>query len=169
MEFLVILVGIVFLVAALAILGSRTESAKSGEQPAPAADPRQNFKPVVLAGPAWCEFEIVGESFRQEALRSIAGDGGEEGVSHHCRARLVHEYGNPHDANAVRVEIDGLHVGYLPGPSAIDFRSQMRAIGCEGRDAVCAAYINGGWVERKKRRHYGVKLGLHWPVREQVA
>jgi len=159
-----VVLGLFFALIGLASLAN-TNDALVEARP---ADPRAAIKAVALDGPNWCDFEVAGESYYQAALRSVAGEGGEDGVSHHCRARLVHEYGNPHDANAIRVEIEGLHVGYLPAHRAGQFRKQMQAMGHEGRDATCAAFINGGWSDRSSQGHYGVKLGLHWPVRERT-
>jgi len=54
---------------------------------------------------------VAGESHYQDALRAISGQGE---IRHDTEARLIPEPDNPHDANAVRVEIDGAKVGYLP-------------------------------------------------------
>ena len=54
---------------------------------------------------------VAGESHYQEALRSIAGTGD---VRHEAEAHLIPEPENEYDPNAVRVEIDGHKVGYLP-------------------------------------------------------
>lgn len=79
--------------------------------------------------------EIVGESNYQPALRKIAGKGE---VRHECIARIYLEDDNPHDDKAVRIDIDGQTVGYLP-------RAAARAYRKKGADrATCGALIVGG-------------------------
>jgi hypothetical protein len=62
---------------------------------------------------------VAGESHYQDALRAIAGASDEPQVRHATEAALVPEPDNPHDPNAVRVEIDGRYVGYLPRAEAL--------------------------------------------------
>lgn len=53
------------------------------------------------------------------------------------------EPSNPHDANAVRVEIDGRLVGYLPRAAAVAYGPVVRAPAERGRTAVCGAMVAG--------------------------
>ncbi|HEX5910612.1 MAG TPA: HIRAN domain-containing protein [Thermoleophilaceae bacterium] len=78
---------------------------------------------------------VAGESHYQEALRAIAGDGD---VRHDTEAHLIPEPENEYDPNAVRVEIDGRKVGYLPrdlapawGPRLAELATRRRVGGCE--------------------------------------
>ena len=59
--------------------------------------------------PAAKVISVAGVSFRREAIEKIATS----------TANLVPEPDNKHDPNAVRVEVGGLHVGYVPRGSSI--------------------------------------------------
>lgn len=61
------------------------------------------------------EIEVVGESFRAEAIRQAVADM-TPGMP--CVAELVPEPQNPHDPNAVAVCLQGVHAGYLPRQNA---------------------------------------------------
>jgi hypothetical protein len=50
---------------------------------------------------------------------------------------------NPYDANAVMVQVDGLHVGYLSRGDAIDYGPAVRLLMEERRVIVCDARIAG--------------------------
>jgi len=85
---------------------------------------------------------VAGESHYQDALHAIAGDGDGE-VRFEATAALVPEPSNPHDPNAVRVEIDGRLVGYLPRAAAVAYGPVVRAPMERGRTAVCDAMVAG--------------------------
>src|SRR5690606_12065765 len=93
----------------------------------PKTPPRE--RPVVglvaLAGDGEYGFEVVGESHRQDALSAICGGPCEEGHELYCTATLRPEPTNPHDRNAVAVDIDGRHVAYLSRSDAVDFLSEV--------------------------------------------
>lgn len=131
-----------------------------------------NAKPKVtgvrLAGTGLFDFEIVGEARRQRELESITGGRTEDGCEHVCVATLWREPTNPADKNAVRIEIDKSHVGYLRRENAADYCQRMRALGY-GDEIVgaCAALIVGGWDRGDgDRGNFGVKLDLKWPIEE---
>lgn len=109
--------------------------------------------------------DVVGESSYQKHLAKLKGD-----YEHDLKvtAVLVPEPSNPHDPNAVRIDIAGKPVGYLP-----------RELACEctlKTPAQCSAKIVGGFLfdneeareEGRDRAHYGVKLNLAWPPRLKV-
>jgi hypothetical protein len=56
---------------------------------------------------------VVGESFKQDALRRLTGHARENGYLIPVDADLVREPENEYDTNAVRVEVNGELVGYL--------------------------------------------------------
>lgn len=108
--------------------------------------------------------EVVGESRYQAALEEIAGGRSAHSANVRRRALLVREPHNPHDPNAVRVEIDGHLVGYLSRTDARAFCKQSSV----APDVVVTtdALIVGGWDNGGgDRGFFGVKLDL--PVKEQ--
>lgn len=87
--------------------------------------------------------EVVGESNYQPALLAAAGGKTPDGAAktEHI-AVLVPEPFNPYDKNAVRVEIRGRLVGYVPKAKARELTAMIR----EARAPVgCRARITGGW------------------------
>ncbi len=99
--------------------------------------------PQVLTwkGPGAFQEEIVGESHYQPALKRLAG--GEKRQP--ATARLICESNNPHDANAVRVEIFGQTVGHLPRDEAPAYRRRLAALQQSGAIVECDAVIVTGW------------------------
>ncbi len=114
-----------------------------------------------LGGTGRYEFDIVGESKYQDALERICGGRTEDGANDLVDATLYQEDSNPHDSQAVRVDIEGLTVGYLSRDDAHAYRKQLDALGQGPLVAVCKAKIVGGWQRGKSDRgHFGVKLDL---------
>ena len=83
-------------------------------------------------------------------------------------ATLIPEDDNEYDANAVRVELGGRLVGYLPRELAQEYRSAVGTT--SGR---CGAKIVGGYLlddderedEGRERAYFGVWLNIAWPPR----
>jgi hypothetical protein len=74
------------------------------------------------------DLEVVGESFHQDNLWDLADtQPGPEHVRTDICAVLVAEEGNPYDANAVGVWIDGLKVGHLSREDAQRYRPGLLA------------------------------------------
>jgi hypothetical protein len=69
---------------------------------------------------------------------------------------LVVESSNPYDRNAVRVDINGLQVGYLPRDDAKAFRERLAREHLTATSYPCEAMIVGGW----EGGHFGVRLAL---------
>lgn len=86
---------------------------------------------------------MVGESHYQDALRAACGSDGREEVRRECVAALVPEPDNPHDPNAVMVQIDGRLVGYLARADAVAYGPLVRGIAARGRTAVAEAVVAG--------------------------
>jgi hypothetical protein len=84
---------------------------------------------------------VAGESHYQEALRAIAGSGE---VRLAVESQLVPEPDNPHDPNAVRVEIEGAKVGYLPRALAAAWSARLAELAARRRVGACEATIVGG-------------------------
>jgi hypothetical protein len=77
---------------------------------------------VVLSGED--DLEVVGESFHQDALRSIVPTGGER-VRMPVKASLVAERHNPTDPNAIAVWVQGSPVGHLSREDAAILRQGL--------------------------------------------
>lgn len=103
--------------------------------------------------------EVVGESYYTRALKTIMGD--DIGSEVRRRALLIPETNNPHDRNAVRVDIDGETVGHLSRDDARVFRRRLSRLNLNGQMTTCDAVIGGGkpgflW----RTRPIGVRLNL---------
>lgn len=121
----------------------------------------RDLTPVPLVG--GFDVAVVGESNYQEALERICGGRSADGASHDCTAVLRPEPQNPYDPNAIRVEIDGLLVGYLARPAAKAYGPVAERLTQQGQIGTCDARIVGGWErgdEYAERGHFGVRLDL---------
>jgi hypothetical protein len=98
-----------------------------------------------IPGPGTFSFPVVGESHYQTALASICGGYTEEGHDVVVEANLVLEDSNPHDPDAVRVDIKGETVGYLSRENARQYRNRLIEEGYPHVVAKCMANIRGGW------------------------
>jgi hypothetical protein len=99
--------------------------------------------------------EIVGESHYQQTLSRIAGGKTHDGHLLAVMARLIPDNDNPADPLAVRVEIEGMTVGYLSRFQARQFRKRTVAA------IDCKAKIVGGWDRgHGDTGHFGVELDL---------
>jgi hypothetical protein len=87
----------------------------------------------IAAGPAVdhgdFDIDIVGESHYQLALERIAGGKHRDSAQFECTATLVLEDSNPHDGNAVRIDIAGQTVGYFPRNDAKAYRRVLAKAG----------------------------------------
>lgn len=107
------------------------------------------------------EFEVVGESFYQPALRALAGNHGSDAAHLVTTAVLVPDDRNPHDNKAVKVLIDGHHVGHLSRDDARSYRRRLAAKKQGMVAAQCGALVMGGFVARNgERASYGVRLDM---------
>jgi hypothetical protein len=114
---------------------------------------------------------VVGESHRQDALSKLVGPKDDLSVELPCKAVFTSEPTNRHDPNAVRVTIDGEHVGYLPRDRTAKFHTAMRKHNTIG--AVADAVILGGWDRDdgeggRDTGNFGVKVFSKWPPRGAV-
>lgn len=114
-----------------------------------------------IQGPGFYGFDIVGESYYQLNLETICGPKCHDGYNLEKTATVIPENNNPHDANAVRVEIDGLIVGHLNRDNALEYRNHLRKQKIENLPMSCGALIVGGWDRGEGNTgHFGVKLDL---------
>jgi len=114
-----------------------------------------------LPGPGTFQIEVVGESHYQRALERICGGRSEDGANKIVEATLILEDDNPYDDKAVRVDIDGQTVGYLPRSAARLYRRKLRKAGHARLTGKCSAVVRGGWDRGgSDRGHFGVWLDL---------
>jgi hypothetical protein len=125
---------------------------------------------------------VVGESYRQEVLRSVAtrttdsspflvdvtGDprriAETELDKRWFRAVLVPEPSNEYDRNAVAVHAEGVgQIGYLSREDALEYRPVIAALRNKGALGTCPAFLIGGTAGKPS---YGAILCLSDP--EQV-
>ena len=85
---------------------------------------------------------VVGVSHYQDALTEIAGRP-EKRVRHPVTATLEPEPTNPHDANAIKVVVEGRLVGYLSRDDALRYGPAVRLLRDHDRVLVCDAVIGG--------------------------
>lgn len=107
--------------------------------------------------------EVKGEASYQAHLERIAGGRNEHGTNvTYVTALLVPEPTNPYDPSAVRVDIAGGTVGYIPRGETAKFHPVLKRLAREGRLATCRAELTGGWERGPHDRgHIGVRLLLH--------
>jgi len=85
---------------------------------------------------------VAGESHYQEALREIAGTGPGP-IRLEATAHLIPEPDNAYDPSAIRVEIDGHKVGYVPRDLAAAYAPVLAPIMVRGRVPACEALVAG--------------------------
>lgn len=116
---------------------------------------------VWMVGDGGYGIGAVGESNYQPALEALAGGRKPRGVRLNVMAELVPEDENPHDAQAVAVDIEGRRVGYLSRKHARVFREEVASARAEGMRVHCRGRIQGGWDRgRGDRGHFGVWLDI---------
>lgn len=99
-------------------------------------------------------YNIVGENAYQKNLLKIAGQKKAVSKFHECTAHVLSEPFNQYDPNAIKVEINGLTVGYLSKLEAEKLKGQII-------NKKVPAVINGGWyVDKDDEGSYGVKLAI---------
>lgn len=127
---------------------------------------------MLMKGNGRFDYEIVGESYRQQNLASLAGPKVPGGHDLDCLAALVFHDDNPHDSNAVAVFIVHKNqqitiVGYLPRKQARNYRKHVALLpkGPDPQGMLCRAKIVGGWVDGlSDHGMYGVRLDLRLPL-----
>lgn len=116
---------------------------------------------VMLPGPGTFSVDVVGVTSYQPAIEAAARARKDGARTLTIDAVLVLEDDNPHDANAVKVQIAGRTVGYLKRDIAIRYRADLEAAGAPRIVARCKARIVGGYDRGGgERATFGVKLDL---------
>lgn len=111
------------------------------------------------------DFEVVGESSYQAALRAIVGPETDDGHSLVVDVWLICETNNPHDRNAVAVVVQERKVGYLPRRDAAEYRRELREVTGSIPSARTKGMIVGGGLKKKtgERMHLGIRIDLVIP------
>lgn len=102
------------------------------------------------AGEQLVEVDVKGESYHQAELERVAGPKDAEGKQHLVGVTLRCEPENPHDSNAVRVEVMGLLVGHVPRDIAAILSEPMRR--SFGGVVEARGMIVGGWKAPERDR-----------------
>lgn len=100
-----------------------------------------------IVGNGRMDVPVKGASYCQSVIEALCNDDGFDGVNLRCTARLISEPTNQYDRHAVRVEIAGHPVGYLPRNLAASFHHWLDRNGYASINAPCDAMIVGGWGE----------------------
>lgn len=104
-------------------------------------------------------FNIAGESNYQDALEEIASGYRRDSQAVLVTALVMLDPENRYDPNAVRVEIEGQTVGYIPKIKAKLIGEMMQAQGV--RAATVEAQVRGGWrTNQHDQGHFGVRLKM---------
>lgn len=98
-------------------------------------------------------YEIVGEQSYQQNLKKIAGPKKEQSKYFECMANVISEPTNKYDQNAIKVQINGLLVGYLS-------KKEAQRLSGKKINKTLPAVINGGWNDGNSEGSYGVKLAI---------
>ena len=114
-----------------------------------------------IKGPGDYALDVVGESHYQHALCQICGGKTEEVAAEYVVAQLVLENTNPKDNQAVRVDVGGMTVGYLPRRGARQYRSWLQSQGQLAPVVKCNAVILGGRDRGDGNEgHFGVRVDI---------
>lgn len=112
---------------------------------------------IRIDGDGEYDLDVVGESHYQDALVRIAGPHTEDGRRVKVGAMLYLEPDNPHDRNAIRVEINDATVGHISREFAPELRQELAKYGARsGHRIGVDAIIVGGRIGES----YGVWLDV---------
>lgn len=117
---------------------------------------------ILQPGRGYTKVVVGTAQFQAPLLKLAGGKKTEKACNINIDALLVPEPGNPFDANAVSVVVEGRQVGYLPKQMAAEMAEFWRS---EPISKVnCGAVIVGGWKGPDgDEGHFGVKLCVSWP------
>lgn len=115
--------------------------------------PANKTKTKLISNRDLYTYNIVGEQSYQNNLKKIAGPKEDESKFFECQAKVSSEPFNQYDKNAVKVEINGLIVGYLSKSEAAKLSGKVIS-------KTVPAVIDGGWLDDDGEGSYGVKLAI---------
>jgi hypothetical protein len=131
---------------------------KSGPPPTVAVD-----APMLadLAGDGAFALAVVGESYYRQNFDRVCGKKADGADNLIVAAVLVCEATNPHDPNAVRIDVSGLPLGHLSRAMARKYRTRLAALKLDERPRSCRGMVRGGWDRGgDDRGEYGIRLDL---------
>ena len=121
--------------------------------------PVSNQTTLRLQGGGAYEFAVLGVSRYRAALEKLCDAG--QGDPRTVDALLIPEDNNARDRNAVRVEVQGRTVGYLPPELAEAYRKRLAESGYPGARGICKARLAGRMHSSMGRiMDYSVRLDL---------
>jgi hypothetical protein len=139
--------------------GHTPDLTRPPRQSRPAGQPHVPAPPKQPVDPAWTAttptlrpegyLRVVGESYRQDALRRVLA-----GVGPHrlVLAQLVRDRTNPHHGGAVAVFVGTDHVGYISrddlGYEGQSLYKALARLAAGGSPATCWARVNGGTPDK---------------------
>ncbi len=137
------------------------------QSPDPAAT-KPNTSTQYFAWPELMEydFEVVGESYYQPAIKKIAEQqaakytNNPEAKIEPLTAYLIPDDYNQYDDKAIRVDINGMQVGHLSREDARSFRRRLGAKKLTGQVTTCGALVTGGHIKNGKQADYGIVLDM---------
>jgi hypothetical protein len=138
------------------LFGGRSVGEKSAKPRSSKASPLQAHVVTDLKS---FRFNVVGESHYQDALEKIAGGYRRDSQAFIASAIMALDPDNSFDPNAVRVEIDGQTIGYLPSAEAKRIGGMMQDQSVSA--ATVEAQVRGGWrTNQHDQGHFGVRLKM---------
>lgn len=103
--------------------------------------------------------KVAGTSHYQDELLSICGGHNRDGHAHETIAMLVRDPENLHDPNAIKVEIEGRCVGFLPKQQVEQVAADMDSEGFS-RSRVEAQVVGGWRTNQYDQGSFGVRLKM---------
>lgn len=104
--------------------------------------------------------KVVGTRFYRSEISRIAQNESGRNALTFCLATLVPENNNPHDKNAVLVQIASEKIGHLSRECALTLRNLLVAQDLSNDPTTCDAVISAGMVTSDKVYDYIVELDL---------
>lgn len=104
----------------------------------------------------------MGEASYQEALCRICGRYDWSDTRFDCTAVVIPDPANPYDSNAVAIQVNAEHVGYLSRGDALDYQPAVQAFAAQAKVIVANAVIAGRGPE-SETRNLGIFLKLPPP------
>lgn len=130
----------------------------------PPRDPDEWVTTLAMGGSEHV-LQTVGESHYQPSLQWACDGTNADGPNHpRVLAELIPEPRNPHDPNAVRVQVGGRLVGYLAREDAAVYQPVLLRLAQHGA-LTCEARIKGGYAVRDAgfRASLGIELFVGTP------